>query len=100
MALTISIEHLDGTTVAWLAGDLDGDTCAELGPALAAGASEGSLVVDLGQLTFIDSSGITELVEARAACVERDATFTLRSTTPPIRRVLEITGLLEHFGLA
>lgn len=99
MALTISIEHDNGTTVASLTGDLDGDTCAELGAALAAGASAGGLVIDLAGLTFIDSSGITELVEAREACVGRNAPFTLRATTPSVRRVLEITGLLEHFGI-
>jgi anti-sigma B factor antagonist len=99
MALTISIEHDQDTMVACLTGDLDGDTCAQLSAALAAGAPTGSLVIDLGGLTFIDSSGITELVEAREACIKRKATFTLRSTTPPVRRVLEITGLLEHFGL-
>lgn len=99
MALTISIEHDDGTTVASLAGDLDGDTCAELEAALGAAASTGSLVVDLAGLTFIDSSGITALVEAREACIGRDGAFSLRATTPSVRRVLEITGLLEHFGI-
>lgn len=99
MALRISIERDDDTTVALLVGDLDGDTCAELGAALAEQAPSGNLVVDLAGLTFIDSSGITELVEARRACLGRDGTFTLRSTTPPVRRVLEITGLLAHFGL-
>lgn len=99
MALKISLERDHDTTVALLVGDLDGDTCGELGAALADGALDGNLVVDLAGLTFIDSSGITELVEARRACLDRNGAFTLRSTTPTVRRVLEITGLLDHFGL-
>jgi anti-anti-sigma factor len=52
-------------------------------------------VFDLGSLTFMDSSGITLLVQLsnQADHVE------VRNPTPTVRRVLEATGLLKRFGL-
>jgi anti-sigma B factor antagonist len=53
------------------------------------------VVFDLGALKFMDSSGIALLVEVanRVPAVE------VRDPTPIVRRVLEVTGLAESFGL-
>lgn len=51
---------------------------------------------DLEMLTFMDSSGIALLVQ-----VSNDiGQVTLTHVAPIVHRVLEATGLLEHFGLA
>ena len=51
---------------------------------------------DLGELTFMDSSGIALLVQ-----VSNDVGAVRLVNVPPIvHRVLEATGLLEHFGLS
>jgi anti-sigma B factor antagonist len=50
---------------------------------------------DLEKLTFMDSSGIALLVQ-----ISNDVDqVTLTHVPPIIHRVLEATGLLEHFGL-
>jgi len=50
---------------------------------------------DLEKLTFMDSSGIALLVQ-----VSDDFDHvSLTNVTPIVQRVLEATGLLEHFGL-
>jgi anti-sigma B factor antagonist len=51
---------------------------------------------DLEQLTFMDSSGIALLVQIS----NQVGTVSLTRVPPIVRRVLEATGLLEHFGLA
>jgi anti-sigma B factor antagonist len=51
---------------------------------------------DLEKLTFMDSSGIALLVQI-SNNVEH---VTLINVAPIVHRVLEATGLLEHFGLA
>jgi anti-sigma B factor antagonist len=51
---------------------------------------------DLEKLTFMDSSGIALLVQISNS-VEH---VTLINVAPIVHRVLEATGLLEHFGLA
>jgi anti-anti-sigma factor len=51
---------------------------------------------DLEELTFMDSSGIALLVQ-----VSNDVGSVSLTNVPPIvHRVLEATGLLEHFGLS
>jgi anti-anti-sigma factor len=51
---------------------------------------------DLEELTFMDSSGIALLVQ-----ISNDIEHvTLIHVVPIVHRVLEATGLLEHFGLA
>ncbi|MHB8507001.1 MAG: STAS domain-containing protein, partial [Acidimicrobiales bacterium] len=65
--------------------------------ALAEGTTQ--LVIDLGGLTFIDSTGITVLVDSLKQAQRLGGSMVLRHPTPATRRVLEITGLLGLFGL-
>ncbi len=60
---------------------------------LATGPSQ--VTFDLRELTFMDSSGIALLVQISNE-VEK---VSLNNVTPIVRRVLEATGLLDHFGL-
>ncbi len=50
---------------------------------------------DLEKLTFMDSSGIALLVQISNEVGE----VSLIRVSPIVHRVLEATGLLEHFGL-
>jgi anti-anti-sigma factor len=59
-------------------------------------AAPEQLTFDLEKLTFMDSSGIALLVQI-AKDVPR---VSLIHVTPIVRRVLEITGLLEHFEVS
>ena len=56
--------------------------------------SSGQLTLDLGELTFMDSSGITLLIEISNST----GTLHLVHVPHPHPHVLELTGLLEHFG--
>ena len=63
-------------------------------PFLAPGPSQ--VTFNLEKLTFMDSSGIALLVE-----ISNDVGQVSLTHVPPIvHRVLEITGLLEHFGMS
>ena len=63
-------------------------------PFLASAPSQ--VTFNLEKLTFMDSSGIALLVQS----VNRVGKVELTNVTPIVRRVLEVTGLLELFGLA
>ncbi len=54
------------------------------------------LTFDLERLTFMDSSGIALMVQISNEIEQ----VTLTNVAPIVHRVLEATGLLEHFGLA
>ena len=56
------------------------------------------LVVDLSRVTFIDSTGLGVLIEARTRLPNRQS-FLLASPGLETRRALEISGLSRHFAL-
>ncbi len=99
----ISTQRSDGTVVLGLQGDLDVATAAELWRALAE-ALEGapsSLVLDLSELFFVDSSGIGAFVGAGRRAREVGCSFVLRSPVRPVQKALRLTGVdqlmtIEH----
>ena len=56
-----------------------------------------SVVVDLSGLTFMDSSGIRTLIQAKKAADALERSFALVPGPPVVQRVFEITGLLDYF---
>lgn len=84
-----------------LVGELDIGTAARLRDSLGWATAEGvrSIVVDLSELEFVDSSGLQELVVALKRQRERDGDVVLRAPNPRIRRVLEIVGFDKVFTI-
>lgn len=87
--------------IAVVAGEVDADNCGELEAAVrdALGTDRSNLLVEASQLSFLDSSGISTMLQLRNLVVEdRNGSFRLAAPTPVVRRTLEITGLLEVLG--
>ena len=55
--------------------------------------------VDCEGVTFLDSAGIRTLVLCQADARQVDCHIILVNTSRAVYRVLEITGLLDHFGV-
>ena len=58
-----------------------------------------SIVVDLTDVTFIDSSGLRSLLGASRRAGERSGAVVLRSPSPAVQRLLEITGTTAQFNI-
>ena len=56
------------------------------------------LVVDLSQVTFLDSTGIRELIVAEQALARRGGRLVVCGAHGVVRRCLEVTGVLGRFG--
>ncbi len=82
----------DGGRVFVLRGELDASTCPGLIECLT-GPSGCLVVVDLSQLTFIDSSGLGALHAAKQRAIKNGGTLVVSRPSPMVHRVLEITGL-------
>ena len=81
-----------------LAGELDPGTAPVLQERIAELAGDPavtSVVVDLSQISFLDSSGVRVLVAGGEALRRRSAELVLRGPTANVRRILEVTGLTE-----
>ncbi len=77
-------------------GELDLSTAPELeGPLEQALENDGSVLIDLSQCEFIDSTGIALIVRAwqRLDSGDSSRSLVLCSQNDQVRRVLEITGL-------
>lgn len=100
MDVTVTVE--DSTIVVTPVGELDAHNCGELSEALGSateGKSGSDVVVDANGLSFIDSSAISELLRVREQLSADGGSLRLSDVQPSVRRVLEITGLLETFGV-
>lgn len=75
-----------------LRGELDILHAEQLQRALLEGAGT-TVIVDLSELEFIDSSGLAALVRARTLLAARGGTCQFRGATNSVRRTFEITGL-------
>ena len=53
------------------------------------------VVADFSDVTFCDSSGVAALDRAYGDGLAKGIVFRLTGVTPMVRRVLEITGMLE-----
>ncbi len=85
-----------------LLGELDMATADQLRNELARLADDGAvqITVDLSDLVFIDSTGLSVLISGLKLLRRQGGDMALRSPSPSTRRVLEITGLTEVFAIS
>jgi anti-sigma B factor antagonist len=94
------VDRLDGGVVVRLAGELDLYNAHRVREALLACSAESPerLVVDLGEVEFVDSTALGVLVEARSRMEDKQA-FLLAAPGAETRRALEVSGLDRHFNV-
>lgn len=56
------------------------------------------LRLDLREVVFMDTSGVAVLIKARRRALEAGCRFSVKSASPAIARLLEITGLASLLG--
>jgi anti-sigma B factor antagonist len=78
-----------------VAGELDLETSTHLfTSAVFAAEPDERVLIDMAEVTFMDSTAIGVLVR-----VSRERPVQIVNPSEPVRRILEITGLTEWFGL-
>jgi anti-sigma B factor antagonist len=82
-------------------GELDQGTAPELRIALgdALGGPEEAVLVDLSDCNFIDSTGLSLLVEAKRKLGDERRRFGVCCPDADVRRLLELTGIDQAVGL-
>jgi anti-sigma B factor antagonist len=84
-----------------VAGELDQSTAPELRTVLADAIGEpaGGLLVDLSDCNFIDSTGLSLLVETKRRLAEDSRPFGVCCADADVRRLLELTGIDQAVSL-
>ena len=85
-----------------LSGELDLASSPVLTDAVseACSADAKEIVLDIGQLEFIDSTGLRAILASRVVCAESNCGLSVHpeadQVKPQVRRLLQVTGLLER----
>ncbi|MFE9401084.1 STAS domain-containing protein [Streptomyces sp. NPDC006530] len=92
--LSIVATDTDGVRVITVSGEIDYETKDTLDQALnSADASSPRVVVDLHQVTFMDSSGINMFISAHNALTEAGGWLRLAAPTDMVMRTMSIVGV-------
>ena len=92
LSLDVSADGDEGNVVITVAGEVEMVTAPQLADCILEHAST-NVVVDLSDVTFLDSTGITALVHGYNALRKNGHTLRTTGERDVILRVLEISGL-------
>lgn len=101
--MEINVQRDGARSVVHVSGDIDLYTSPKLRDTvleLFRKRGQESVIVDLGDVHYIDSSGIASLVEGLQEAKKRKARFVLVGLNESPRHVLELTRLLNVFEIA
>jgi anti-anti-sigma factor len=91
-------QQTETESVLLVRGDLDvavgAEFVAAIDGALAANGAPMQVVIDLGEVEFIDSSGLRALLQLQQRHADR---VRVGAMSGAVRRLLELTGTLDHF---
>ena len=94
------LDQVSGCVVVRAGGEIDARTVRAFHEVVTEAASLAShVVIDLDQVTFVDSSGLGALINARNSARERGGSMSLVSPPPVVRRLLGSTRLHDVFPI-
>ena len=91
------VERRNGDVIVRLVGEIDLYNAADVGTALGeiVDSDPQRVVVDLGEVEFVDSTALGTLIEARKRLPK--GRLVLAAPGRDVRRALEVAGLIDHF---
>ncbi|HEV7526528.1 MAG TPA: STAS domain-containing protein [Acidimicrobiia bacterium] len=98
--LTLATDRAGARAIVTVTGELDAYSAPGLEEEISGLLSDkvSDLVLDLSGTRFLDSSGLRAILTAQRRVAELDGgRLALRAPSEPVRRLLEITGLSDHF---
>jgi len=102
VALSIATRQLDGVTILDLSGRITlGEGSVQLRDAIRDLISKGdkNILLNLGDVNYIDSSGLGELVSAFTTAKNQNAELKLLNLTKKVKDVLQVTKLYTVFDI-
>jgi anti-anti-sigma factor len=96
-SFVVSVDLADSSVRIGLRGELDVADAPTLAAVLTSAIDNGvrRLVLDLVELAFIDAAGIGVIVRAHNRLTTLGGVLTVRSPSPMLRRILDLTGLAD-----
>lgn len=96
-SLELRTEQDDTRATVFVAGEVDYGTASQLRSSLVDLAHDGvDAVVDLTGVTFIDSTGLSVLVQTKQRFESTGNRLSVTGAQPRVARVLELSGLTDY----
>jgi anti-anti-sigma factor len=97
---SVTVSKPDGRVVIAVEGELDLAAAPQLRECLVGLPEDGEeIILDLTQLAFIDSTGLSVLVMAFNRTRAAGGSIVMRNPSQAVMRILEITGLVSVFTI-
>lgn len=94
------VDQMDGCAVVRAGGEIDTRTVHGFDEVVTEAVSlSAHLIIDLAQVTFVDSSGLGGLIVARRSARKRGGSISLVSPPPAVHRLLGSTQLHDVFAI-
>jgi len=99
--LVLSTDRDGSSAVLHVRGELDAYSAPGLEDQLSRLIAEKveGVVLDLSETAFLDSSGLRAILTAQRRLSENHGELRLRAPSEAVTRLLEITGLTDHFSV-
>lgn len=97
--MKMDVQEYNGVKVMELQGELDCDVVEQFEHKIeeVVNSDNGSLVLDMSKITFVDSEGLEHLLWARDYCSENKCQLRLAAISDNFDKILEITRLDNEF---
>jgi anti-sigma B factor antagonist len=96
-----SSNEANGSVTLTLEGEIDFGNVAQLRAELAQviRSNAGNLTVDLAGVSFLDSTTIGVLIQAKKRLAQRESELIIIRPQPRVRRIFEMAGLMDYLGV-
>ncbi|KJS34253.1 MAG: anti-anti-sigma factor [Rhodospirillaceae bacterium BRH_c57] len=97
--MSVSVSNRGGAHIVTLAGEIDLQTSPQVRDAVLDSLRQGgAVVIDMGGISYIDSSGVASLVEGFQVARRQGVAFILAAVSPAAMRVLQLARLDKVFA--
>lgn len=94
------VENADSYSVIAVRGEVDLHTAPKVQYAIERGTNGvGAVVVDLGEITFMDSTALSMFMRAKDSLQEQDVSLRLAAPSHAVDRIFGVTGFGEYFDI-
>jgi anti-sigma B factor antagonist len=101
MEFKVSIdEHVDAYSVVAVRGEVDLHTAPKVQYAIERGSEGvGTVIVDMGDIAFMDSSALSALMRAKETLEKKDISLRLAAPSRAVERIFYVTGFVDYFDI-
>lgn len=90
-------EHADTYSIVAVMGEVDLHTAPKVQQAIERAAVNGTVVVDMSGIAFMDSTALSTFMRVQDLLRERGVSFRLTAPSEAVERIFGVTGFGEYF---